>query len=187
MVFLGIQLEKARRQAAAVKFVERIGGFVVHTDDLDANGLFLFEDEKSTHFDNLIASNLLSKPLFLILERGTSLDVETMDAICELTDLEAFQANGVDISGEQLKRICRLKKLALLDLAESTVTDDDIAYFVKLPNLQVLDLSRTSVTRDGLVRLRACRSLRELRLDGLELTWDDRTEISKLLESVVVH
>ncbi len=119
--WFGWKMERARRQAAVVAAIEKMGGSVTYDYEYLPVGVFHAKPIKRTWF------------------RKTGFVSDVLEVRLRYTDLD--DTNAVDL-GE-------LPRLRKLDLSDTQITDAGLVHIGELPELETLTLAGTEITDRG--------------------------------------
>ena len=148
MSWLGVKMERARKQREAVEVIEEAGGAVTYD----------YEMASPVSSVPIWMRELLGEDFFFdVLEVraiGADLDNAGLEPLKELTGLQMLYLNGTKVTGAGLEHLNGLANLQWLDLNGTKVTDAGLEHLKGLTNLEELDLSDTQVTAQGVESLR---------------------------------
>jgi hypothetical protein len=168
MSWLGVKMEKARKQKEAVEAIREAGGWVTYdyeSDDpfaeppmLDWTRALLGDD---FFFDVVGVSAYLRSWLF---------GDEEAAYLRALTNLTYLDLSGTEITDSGLESLRALTALEYLSLRDNDITDGGLGNLKGMTSLGELDLSNTQVTDSGLEHLEELANLERLILDGTQIT-----------------
>jgi hypothetical protein len=196
-MWLGMQVNRARRQRLALDAVLQRGGFIEYAHEYPGgnrrNGP---RDDKAdppgpNWLRESIGDEYFVTPVGLQFWEEPISDDDLVH-IGKLRDLEylSFVAdqNG-QITGQGLSELTQLKKLRHLDLLAHPVTDDGLEHLGELTQLESIDLRNTKTTDAGLRHLTRLTNLKNVALDNTQISDAGLNHLSKLpnLQSVTLR
>ena len=111
--------------------------------------------------------------------------VETDDrvfaVISKLTNLQALNLDGADLSNQGLKDLSNLRQLQYLYLSRSGITDRTLEW-LPTGSLEQLISNQTKISDRGLKSIQKCRDLRKLNLSDCHITDAGLPSIATLTE-----
>jgi len=150
-------LVKRGNEVAAIKAIERKGGFV----EISQKG--------PRWFAGLFGDYYPFRRVFLV-ELGFGNSDADVKVIESLPQAKMVFLNGTTVRGPGLAVLSSLRALQFVDLTQSDITDEGLQYLDGIQTLQRLGLARTKISDAGLAHLRSCVNLRELDLEGTAVT-----------------
>lgn len=146
------------RRLAAVKQVERIGGYVTFIH----------------HGPGWLVKCLgIAYPFKSVLEIGligTNVTDSNLSVVEPLNEANIVLLNAANVRGPGLALLRDLPRLEELDLTKSGITDDGLKYLSSLQKLRKLSLARTQITDQGIFHLEHLNNLQELDLEDTAVT-----------------
>ena len=173
-VWLAIETNRARKQAAVVKEIEQLGGSIRFDYDYDSSG---HEVANAEPWAPRWLRSFVGEDYF-----RTVVTLDFSSAIHQVRDPKA-----IDFTPRALAVIDDLPSLRTLELGDNSEIDDaSLVHLSRLSQLRVLYLYRTGVSGAGLHYLLGCPKLEYLHLDRTPLGDDGLKAIGKLprLQSV---
>ena len=168
--WLGVRLQRARKQKEAVEAILMLGGSVSYDCEFDEDG-------------NLVDRVDSTVPAWLLRMLGPDFFYEVTHVFCwsefggddathfqGLGSLELLWLENSDITDAGLKNLRGLTKLRELNLRCTRVTDEGLEHLAGLTNLEALYLDATQVTDAGLRHLESMKKLRSLGLSETQVT-----------------
>jgi hypothetical protein len=152
--WLAVEMQNERRQWAAAKAIEKIGGKV---------------QSEPTWLGKLLRDDSLVWVTYVDLAGEET----TNDVLVHLQGLKRLQDLWLDHSGVTdagLVHLLTLGQLQVLVLDNTEVTDAGLVHLQGLKQLQGLRLESTKVTDRGLVHLQGLKQLQYLSLDNTKVT-----------------
>jgi hypothetical protein len=127
---LGMKVREARRQAAAVAAIEKLGGQVFYDYQFDSQDRFL---PYAVLPGPLLFHALLPDDFF--------------------RTVHAVELAGAPLTAADLENLKSLPRLAILRFHGSTIADAELVYLKELTTLKQLDFDDTQVTEAGMKKL----------------------------------
>jgi len=160
MSWVGVRLERARKQRVAVEAFNKVGGYVRYDYE---------EQALSADCPGPLWLRRVVGDDFFRTVRQLHLDVtDVTDAALEqikgLPELETLNLNSTKVSDAGLEHLEGLTQLQALSLDDTQVTDAGLEHIKGLTQLQELSLNGTEVTDLGLKHLTTLTQLGELYL-----------------------
>jgi hypothetical protein len=178
------RLQRARRQAAAVATIRKLGGVVTYDYQVEA------EKKGKTVVDSPMPAWLvrwLGQDFFHEVVKSTMNRQEPKSdddirafwsAISQLSQLELFQASGKWVNGRMAtEAVGKHRRLRHLMLSEGNVHGNDLEPLARLSQLEVLWLQRNPIGDDGTNHLRNFPHLEDLKLTMTEIGDDSMPAI----------
>jgi len=189
MSWLGVKLERARRQREAVDVIEELGGVVTYDYeggvanvdpsvpkwahellgddfffDVVAVGVFRrdFGDDEAIYLKRLTNLEVLTTFYIQITDAG-------LEHLEGLTSLRVLHLGGTQVTDAGLEHLEGLTSFVQLDLEGTQITDVGLEHLAGLPNLQWLHLGDTQITDTGLEHLQGLTNLTHLDLSDTEI------------------
>src|SRR5262249_17962728 len=143
-------------EAAAVAWVEKVGGSVTRDDKLPGRPVIAVALHGSILYDTGVE------------ERAPYRHVTdaTLKELAPLHALQQLDLHGTQVTGSGLKELAHLKNLQMLSLYRTKATDAGLKELAPLKDLRVLYLDYTQVSDAGLKELAPLDALHELGLRG---------------------
>ena len=163
--WLGVWVDRARKQRRAVTMIEEAGGSVVYdynyTPSRKPEGpAWLRESIGNEYFDDVLQVNL-------DFSRATDAALDYLSALPKMAGVGLRDAR---ITDEGLKHLADCEQVRWLVLDRTQATDAGLVYLKQLPELQSLSLQHTRVTDAGLEHLKSIPSLTSLFLASTKVT-----------------
>jgi internalin A len=168
-VVQGWQVNKARKQRAAVAAIQRSGGWA-HYD-------YEFKNGKLTPGQSPWA------PLWLRKMVGDELfqNVRQVSLVYDNSTGKRFDNRNVDACDDLLKQIARLPGLRELLLKESQATDEGLRQIGKMTGLEELYIwDARAVTDAGVAHLKGLKNLKIIHINGSRITDESLALLSSL-------
>jgi hypothetical protein len=154
MGWVGMKVQEARRQQAAVRAIEDLGGEVQYDYEFDSKGGALpnpaLPGPAWLHF-------LLGDDFFRdahdVLLLGPQVTDTSLEHLRWLTKLQSLCLNVAHVTDAGLERLKGLTQLRGLDLRHTDVTDAGLEQLKSLTQLEELFLNDTEVTDTGVAKL----------------------------------
>ncbi|HUE72640.1 MAG TPA: hypothetical protein VMP01_17270 [Pirellulaceae bacterium] len=187
-VLLGLfaaRLQRARKQAAAVARIQKVGGSVCYDFEVkrDTDGGWLWVDGSRSpipgvflrwlgrdFFHDVLVADLREEDVPSAADmRGA------VRAAAELPQLEQFvlaynSSYDGALGGTELDAIANCRRLKRLTLLGNAVSDDGLVIIAHMSGVSCLELPYSPITDQGLGRLRALSDLEQLDLRGTQVT-----------------
>lgn len=188
MSWLGVKLQRARRQREVVETVQRAGGLVYYRyKDTSKYYLHLSSDFKDPPIPawllDLLGTDFFMRVSDISLRTPNEFGNEQMRQLTELADLEDLQLVRTQVTDAGLVHLKQLTRLSSLYLNGTQATDAGLVHLEGVSWLHYLDLSGTQVTDEGLRHVKDHTTLRELELKDTRIT-DNGLECLKELTSL---
>ncbi|MGO8688755.1 MAG: leucine-rich repeat domain-containing protein [Thermoguttaceae bacterium] len=145
--WLTVEREQARKQRAAVDWIEKAGGFVLYDYEFDPSG-------------NPIPAAKPPGPSWLRKPLGDDY----------FADVTVVDLHGQEVSDAGLEHLKGLAQLRGLELCGTKVSDVGLEHLKALTQLRWLQLDGTQVSDAGLVHLKGFTQLQELFLGGTQVS-----------------
>jgi hypothetical protein len=172
-VFLGLEVNSARKQATAVAAVKAYGGFV-HYDYEYVNGTYVPGRQPRApdwlrhaigddYFRTVVEVNLIFDGAGAAQVQTERTDDAVMPALRDLTSVKTLiihEGQATDGSMEIVGRLGSLENLYIAD-AEG-LTDAGVAHLAALANLKDLSLAQAQITDAGFSHLSGLQKLKKL-------------------------
>lgn len=210
---LGIRLQRARRQGAAVVSIRRIDGSVTYAESDSA--FWLVRDPLEPwlgrdFFDSVVeaqvdlrqadttAGQLAVWRTISDLPQLARLEVDypkryprsrfNIGPIRRLSKLKHLKIRDAQIQGDDLLPLEKMPVLETLDLSHCQISDTAWRHLAAVPHLHTLRASYAFVNDSGAAQLAACRDLRHLNLTRATVTDRGAAELAKIapLETLVL-
>jgi hypothetical protein len=153
----------ARNRSAAIKYIERAGGYVTFTSGSRRGGTSLPDWMRSVEEVQLFGADGCDLKFIVALHEveilgcaGSKLNDERFRAVSELHRLHTVVIDKNEVTDAGLKALRTCRELKSLSLVGAPVTDAGLAELEGLP-LTSLDLRRTQITDAGLAHLTGFR------------------------------
>lgn len=170
-VWLGIAVNRARRQREAIAAIERLGGAVLYDYQFDASHTQIPSARLNvpTWFRGNLGEEFYRTPVNIYLG-GLTLKPGDLRALESLTELDWLYLGSCTISDEELVHLEPLKKLRSLDLGGTEISDAGLAHLASLKRLEWLDIQSTAVTDDAVETLKQLPRLTEVYAYGSKIS-----------------
>jgi hypothetical protein len=153
-IWLGLQINSARRQNSAISAITVVDGYYYYDfqfvdgeysqDEYPAGPDWLWRHVDLSYICNVTAVGLNCKP-------ATD---GTLEQLASLRQLEVLDLTGSKITDKGLEHLRAMKKLRYLRLDRTETTDAGLVHLQELEQLQDLLLIDTRVTDGGVAELR---------------------------------
>jgi len=182
MSWLGVKLQQARKQKAAVEAIEKAGGVVYY--DYGRESRSLLPTEVEPPYPTWLRESL-GDDFFFDVRAVSANDVsdEHLNHLAKLTTVKSLYLDSPQITDAGLEHLAELGKVCYLSLPGTQITDAGLVHLKSLTNLTTLDLSGTQITDAGLVHLTELTSLGALGLSDTQIT-DGGLEHVRLLTNL---
>ena len=151
--WLGVKLERARRQREAVRAVEKAGGLVWYDYEFDAKGDYVPQ----------------AQPSWLLELCGRDFFFDVLEVSALRGGLGYNEASHY-FGDDEASHLKVLAKLTRLDLHSTEITDAGLEHLEGLSDLETLWLNNTQITDAGLEHLERLTSLEDLTLCNTQVT-----------------
>lgn len=170
-VWLGIELDWARRQREAIAAIERLGGAVLYDYQFDASHTQIPDAQPNvpTWFRGSLGEEFYRTPVSIYLG-GLTLKPGDLKPLEGLTELDWLYLGSCTLSDAELVRLEPLKKLRSLDLGGTSVSDAGLAHLAQLKRLEWLDIQSTAATDNAVETLKQLPRLTEVYAYGSKLS-----------------
>ena len=162
MSWVGVKMQKAKKQKEAVEAIVKLGGVVYYDYQLDAAGRLTHRDKPP---EPAWMRHLLGEDICVKIAK-VSYDMHGSEARLEhievLTDLQRLHIINARLADAGLKVLTGLTQLQELWLVNTDVTDAGLEPIKRIPHLRDLSLVNTQVTDKGLEHLKGLTQLQEL-------------------------
>jgi hypothetical protein len=109
-----------------------------------------------------------------------------LDSVAVLTDLQALELAGSDVTDASLAKLSGLVKLQSLNLAGTVVTSAGLAHLTKLKGLTELSLFGTRVNDGGVVHLKKLPALRTVIVHQAHVSRAAAADLGKAVPGLTV-
>ncbi len=202
MSWLGVKLQRARKQREAVEAIEKAGGFVIYEQDGGSSvpewARAIFGDDffvdvvevvmPETDFGDYEATYLKGLTdltgLYLIQAQITDAGLEYLEGLTSLTCVSLQFTQVTDAGLAHLKGLANLERLCLCG---TQVTDAGLEHLEGLTSLTSLDLKYTEVTDAGLEHLKGLTNLERLHLDNTQVTAQGGDDLRQALPNCDIY
>jgi hypothetical protein len=196
--WLGVKVQKGRRQKAVVDAIVKSGaGLVTYDYEFDSQGrrvpnpappgpkwlqsllgvdffqrvdsVIYYGDYPVVAADLECIKDLPQLRALHVLGRQR-MPVAAFKPLAVLTELETLHLNDPELTDAEMEYFKALTHLTMLDLRSSRITDAGLESLRGLTRLEVLDLRGAQVTDDGLERIKGLTQLTDLDLTGTLVT-----------------
>ena len=152
--WLGVKVQKARRQKAAVEALVKLGAWVQFDYGCDANG----DDQGAPDIPGPEwLRSIVGDDYFRTVRTVLVLPkIKTADAVPfvrEFTQLESLQSFHTDLTDSGLEQLQNLRHLKELKINGTDVTDAGLEYLKGMAELKYVNVHWTSVTDKGVEAL----------------------------------
>jgi hypothetical protein len=195
--YVAYEQNKARKEKAAVKAIEKLGGSVYYFDYFEKQTVRspmmrqILGDESFGNavelqfYDTHVAdADLAHLSALKHLNRLSLVGTQVTDAgLVHLAGLKALRILDLDdtqVAGPGFVDLAGLKRLKYLSLARTQINDDGLENLSGLTSLEELGLQHTLVSDAGLPHLTNLRSLTNLSLDGTSVSDAGLVHLAKL-------
>lgn len=185
-LWLGVQVNRASRQRAAVEHILGLGGSVTYHHMYDSSGKYIpnAAGPGPEWLRGLIGDEYFDSVKEVTL-RDTELADDTMQRLSSLPQLTAIILDKSNVTDQGLSYLAHLERLESLHLKSTSITDAGLRHLGQLSSLNELWLDGTGVTDASLPVLISLPSLKQVRLVGTEIT---ESGVAQLIEhGAVVH
>jgi hypothetical protein len=165
------ELQRARRQRAAMEAIKEAGGVVLPDCEYDENGKCA--DKKlaaPTWLRTLIGYFFFADAGEVSVLRYSYFDDEDMRHIASFKHLRYLVLGKTEVTDAGLRHLSELHNLKHLTLNNTNITDSGLTHVGALTNLKILSLAGTEITDEGLGHLEGMTELQELRLHRTQIT-----------------
>jgi hypothetical protein len=152
---LALNAQRARRQQAAVREIQRLGGRAFYDFQVDRTKV---RPESSSGLPRWLRSALGDDFFFGIayVDLGARhVDDQALAPLADLPSLRWLELSLSQVGDAGMSQVARLSRLERLGLENTRVTDQGLAALRRLRRLECLYLDSTAVTPAGLAALRA--------------------------------
>ena len=169
MSWIGVKIQKARRQKETVEEIKKLGGRVWYDYQLGVSPIQRAQPSGSQWLRKLLGDDFFTNVVEVQLN-----DTQVTDAglkhLKGLTQLQALLLNHTQVTDAGLEHLKRLTQLQGLSLNSTHVTDAGLENLKGLTQLQYLWLNNTHVTDAGLEHLTGLTQLQLLNLFSTQVT-----------------
>jgi hypothetical protein len=185
-IWLGVEVNNARRQREIVSAVREAGGEVQYDWQLDAghfDWMTGFKETGATHapgpewLRRIAGDEFFQTVVAVCIVENPAITEERLPAIDELPALSMLILYDTQIDDRSLKRISKLHKLTYLGISRTNVTDAGMNHLARLHRLKLLFLGSWppredgyTVSDEGLRRLEPLTDLEMLQVEGYRVT-----------------
>jgi hypothetical protein len=162
-VWLGLEVNKARRQREAIAAIERLGGAVLYDYQFDAKHTQIADAKSNVPqwFRGGFGEEFYRKPVQIYMG-GLKLKAGDLRPLESLTELDWLYLGSCTLPDAELVHLKPLKKLRSLDLGGTPISDAGLAQLASLKRLEWLDLGTTEVSDAGVETLKQLPRLNEV-------------------------
>jgi hypothetical protein len=175
--WLAVKVQQARKQQAAVKVIEKMGGHAEYDYEFDGSGEFIANARPPgpSWIRALVGDNLFRDIVYVrFAEDDFGLTRMTDPGLKEIACLRAvktlYLSHSADVSDTGIAYVAKLTNLETLDLSGTGISDAGIAKLAALTHLKDLDIHWTNVSDAGLRHLCGMRTLRHVRAFSTKAT-----------------
>jgi len=184
-IWLGMRVNKVRRQQAAIAAIERLGGSIYYQYQLSRgyNGRFLAEPDAPPPYPRWCrraAEQVFPPAVGRVNLRDTPTTDRDLELLRSLPDVTRLDLVNTNVTDEGMAVVGRLRKLQSLVLRGPSVGDRGVEH-IKHLKLEYLSLWDTSVSDVGVHHLRDMTTLQVLILDGTKITDAALPDIGRLV------
>jgi hypothetical protein len=146
-VWLGVTVNRARRQREAVAAIERLGGAVLYDYQFDAHHLQIpnAKLDVPTWLRGSLGEEFYRTPVHIYVG-GLRLKPGDLKPLEDLTELDWLYLGSCTLSDAELAHLQPLAKLRALDLGGTPISDAGLVHLATLRHLESLDLGETEVS-----------------------------------------
>ena len=171
MSWVGVRMERGRRQKEAVEETRTLGGAVVCDYELDSAGYGIRGAQPTTPrwLRHLLGDDFFTNvdAVSLANTRATNAGLEHLKG---LTQLRYLSLDGTKVTDPGVEHLRGMTQLQYLSLSGTKVTDAGLRNMKRMPHLRELSLNFTQVTDAGLENLKGLPQLEKLWLTSTEVT-----------------
>lgn len=176
-VWLGAQVNAARRQREVASAVKRLGGFVDYDWQLDAEDQLTDQQEPPgpACLRRWIGDDFFQTAVQVVMWY-VPLHDDQLPAVERLPELRNLILEGTQLGNSNLQRIARMRALTFLNLSETNVNDDGMETVAQMRQLKALWMAPAegqttgTVTDLGVSRLTPLTNLESLAVGGKGIT-----------------
>ncbi|MDZ4779039.1 MAG: hypothetical protein SGJ19_02160 [Planctomycetia bacterium] len=175
-VWLGYQVNAARRQREAVVLLEKLGAYVAY-DVADPNMVYEGGGARPPDLNAVerwiaawLGKDYVTTAIRVQIYSAKVRDEDLQD-LAELPGLEVVTLSNCPlVTGSILTRLPASKSLMAIDLYKSPVSESSLSALTKFPNLGALNVAETGISDAGLQAIGNLRNLRSLGLSGINVS-----------------
>jgi len=181
-VWLGVQVNRMRRQREAVAAIVRLGGAVMYDYDFDAKHQQIRNGQPAAPvwLRKALGDDFFRRPVWIYLA-GVKLKNGDLAPLENLPQLDWLYLGSCELSDAELAHCASLSKLRQLDLGGTPISDAGLARLVQLKRLEWLDLQSTEVTDAGIETLTQLPRLTEIYVHGSKISDRGKAELKRAL------
>ena len=172
--WLGPKIQRKAKERAAVREIEKAGGFVVYDDEKG-------EQNGPTWLRELLGEQFFNDVVFVYCRNVSDPTIAGLDGFDPFTSLRRLDLGYTNVGDRGLAHLDGLINLEYLDLVGTPITDAGLEHIERLSNLKELYLMGTKITDRGLARLKRLSSLQILYLDATGVTDDGVDDLKRAL------
>ena len=152
--WLGVRVKDARKQAAAVTAVEKLGGFVCYDFQADSMGDGVSAPgTPGPAWLRAILGDDFFRSVWLVTFAGTSITDAELQRLGDFEQLNWLILDGTLVSDAGLEHLKGLRQLKRLSLNNTSFDDERLEHLKEFTQLRVLELMGTEVTGRGVDNL----------------------------------
>ena len=174
MSWLGVKLDRARKQREAVKVIVGAGGEVYYDyhygDSPDSTVPDPYAEPSAPEWARALLGDHFFFEVVCVSVYGGDFGDDEAIYLAGLTSLQKLWLPSTQISDVGFERLKGLTNLTILDLSDTATTDSGLECLEGLTSLTELWLTRTQITNAGLEHVGGLTSLSDLYLCGTHIT-----------------
>jgi len=182
VVWLGYQVNLARRQVAAVAAIKALGGKVTYADQLP----FAARPWAPKWLRNSLGDDIFISVIGVNLA-GTNVSDGDLARLAELAQLRILSLDETTVGNAGLKRVARLRHVEELSLRDTAVTDTGLECLTGFTSLRLVDLMGTKVSDRGLMQFAGLPNLIQVRLVDTHVTEQGVRRFKDAAPTVIVQ
>ena len=173
--WLGVQVNKAQKQKAAVAAIQAAGGGVIYSTPtpvlariapLIGQDFVCYVKRVSFHDKKLPETTLEQIGTLRQLEElhlfGCQITDNGMKYLEPLTQLTTLELTRNSLRDAGIKHLAGMSKMRELNLSSNGVSDEGLQHLANMAELELLNIQLTYVGDEGLQHLRACKKLKSI-------------------------
>jgi len=182
VVWLGYQVNLARRQVAAVAAIKALGGKITYADQLP----FAARPWAPRWLRNSLGDDIFISVIGVNLARTRVSDV-ALAPLSELAQLRILSLDETAVGNAGLKHVAGLRHLEELRLCNTAATDTGLQCLSGFSSLRIVDLMGTKVSDRGLMHLAGLPNLIQVRLVDTHVTEQGVRRFNDAAPTVIVQ
>jgi hypothetical protein len=181
-VWLGVQVNRARRQREAVAAIQRLGGAVLYDYQFDAQHKQVSNAQPTAPawLRKVLGDDFFYSPVSIYLG-GIKFNEGDLAPLEKLPELDWLYLGSCDLPDGELAHCQPLGKLRSLDIGGTSISDAGLAHLIPLKRLEWLDIQSTQVTDAGIATLTQLPRLTEVFVYGSQIGDEGRAELKRAL------